>query len=73
MKDQYFGDVNDYRNYGPLPALQSQGNGSLLVAWMLTLDDGGRDGGRRSPDRLAVVVAITGPTAPHRRQQPRRS
>lgn len=48
MKDQYFGDVNDYRKYGLLRALQSSGDGSLLVAWMLTPDDGGRDGGLRS-------------------------
>lgn len=56
MKDQYFGDINDYRKYGLLRALQS-GGGSLLVAWMLTPDDGGRDGGSRSylddPDRWA--------------------
>ena len=48
MKNQYFGDVNDYRKYGLLRTLQSKGNGSLLVAWMLTPDDGGRDGGFRS-------------------------
>jgi hypothetical protein len=48
MKNQYFGDINDYRKYGLLRALQSNGAGSLLVAWMLTPDDGGRDGGLRS-------------------------
>lgn len=48
MKNQYFGDINDYRKYGLLRALQSSGDGSLLVAWMLTPDDGGRDGGFRS-------------------------
>jgi hypothetical protein len=48
MKNQYFGDVNDYRKYGLLRAWQSTGEGSLLVAWMLTQDDGGRDGGFRS-------------------------
>ena len=48
MKNQYFGDVNDYRKYGLLRALQSMHDGSLLVAWMLTPDDGGRDGGFRS-------------------------
>lgn len=55
MKDQYFGDINDYRKYGLLRALQSQGQGRLLVAWMLTPDDGSHDGGFRSylqdPDR----------------------
>jgi hypothetical protein len=48
MKNQYFGDINDYRKYGLLRALQSSGGDSLLVAWMLTPDDGGRDGGFRS-------------------------
>jgi len=43
MKNQYFGDVNDYRKYGLLRALQSTWDGSLLVAWMLTPDDSGRD------------------------------
>jgi hypothetical protein len=48
MKNQYFGDVNDYRKYGLLRSLQSTWDGSLLVAWMLTPDDGGKDGGFRS-------------------------
>ena len=48
MKNQYFGDINDYRKYGLLRALQSSWDGSLLVAWMLTLDAGGQDGGFRS-------------------------
>ena len=34
MKDQYFGDINDYRKYGILRALQSKGQRTLLVAWM---------------------------------------
>ena len=48
MKNQYFGDINDYRKYGLLRALQSKGGGKLLVAWMLTPDDGSRDGGFRA-------------------------
>lgn len=48
MKNQYFGDINDYRKYSLLRALQSTGDGSMLVAWMLTPDDGGRDGGFRT-------------------------
>lgn len=48
MKNQYFGDINDYRKYGLLRVLQSTGDCSLLVAWMLTPDDGSRDGGFRS-------------------------
>ena len=72
MKNQYFGDINDYRKYGLLRALQSTGDGSLLVAWMLTPDDGGRDGGFRSyledtptwanydPDLFAGVADLLG-------------
>ncbi|MGN2392963.1 hypothetical protein [Pelomicrobium sp. G1] len=48
MKNQYFGDINDYRKYGLLRALQSGGNSRLLVAWMLTPDDDTRDGRLRS-------------------------
>lgn len=44
MKDQYFGDVNDYRKYGLLRAIQSCGDLRLLVAWMLTPNDPSRDG-----------------------------
>ena len=40
MKDQYFGDISDYRKYGILRALRSKVQGTLLVAWMLTPDDG---------------------------------
>jgi len=48
MKNQYFGDVNDYRKYGLLRAITLATDWKLLVAWMLTPDDGGPDGGFRS-------------------------
>jgi hypothetical protein len=32
MKNQYFGDINDYRKYGLLRMLQSTSSGRLLVA-----------------------------------------
>ena len=48
MKDQYFGDINDYRKYGLLRTVQPRGEGRVLVAWMLTPDDGSRDGKFRS-------------------------
>ncbi|MBU2602243.1 MAG: hypothetical protein KKA32_08765 [Actinobacteria bacterium] len=44
MKNQYFGDVNDYRKYGLLRALQAPACLSLSVGWMLTPDDGSIDG-----------------------------
>lgn len=47
MKNQYFGDVNDYRKYGLLRAITLDTDWNLLVAWMLTPDDGGPDGGKR--------------------------
>jgi hypothetical protein len=44
MKNQYFGDINDYRKYGLLRAVILTTRLKLLVAWMLTPDDGGSDG-----------------------------
>ena len=44
MKNQYFGDINDYRKYGLLRSIIRAGGFRLLVAWMLTPDDGGTDG-----------------------------
>ena len=43
MKDQYFGDINDYRKYGLLRTLAGAGL-SVGVCWLLTCDDGGGDG-----------------------------
>lgn len=44
MKDQYFGDVNDFRKYGLLRALVLPGHMRLGVCWMLTEPDGRTDG-----------------------------
>lgn len=44
MKDQYFGDINDYRKYGLLRCIIGASELRLLVAWMLTPDDGSADG-----------------------------
>lgn len=44
MKNQYFGDINDYRKYGLLRAISSASEARILVAWMLTPDDGRTDG-----------------------------
>ena len=58
MKNQYFGDINDYAKYGLIRALHAEARLRVLVAWMLTRDernDGLRDGELRSyldePDR----------------------
>ncbi len=46
MKNQYFGDVQDYRKYGLLRHLTGSGRMSLGVVWMLTPDDEGTDGAK---------------------------
>jgi hypothetical protein len=44
VKDQYFGDVNDYRKYGLLRAILAGANVRLGVCWMLTAPDSRTDG-----------------------------
>lgn len=46
MKDQYVGDINDYRKYALLRALGSGCTNRIGVCWMLTPTDGRTDGGR---------------------------
>jgi hypothetical protein len=48
LKNQYFGDINDYRKYGLIRALQVEAQLKVLVAWMLTPNDQRRDGKLRS-------------------------
>lgn len=48
VKHQYVGDINDYRKYALLRALSAGGANRIGVCWMLTPDDGGTDGNRRS-------------------------
>jgi len=45
MKNQYFGDVNDYLKYGLLRCFSEAGL-RIGVCWMLTPDDGRSDGGK---------------------------
>jgi hypothetical protein len=47
VKDQYFGDVNDFRKYGLLRLLVIPDRLRLGVCWMLTAPDGKKDGNRR--------------------------
>lgn len=44
MKNQYFGDINDYRKYGILRIFSNNGQISTLVCWMLTPNDSRSDG-----------------------------
>jgi hypothetical protein len=46
MKNQYFGDINDYLKYGLLRRLACGGEMKIVVCWMLTPDDNRRDGRR---------------------------
>ncbi|MBN1356486.1 hypothetical protein JXA40_09535 [bacterium] len=46
LKNQYFGDINDYRKYGLLRAILATGNFKLLIVWMLTRDDKSSNGGK---------------------------
>lgn len=46
VKDQYVGDINDYRKYALLRALSSGGTNYIGVCWMLTPSDGRTDGNK---------------------------
>jgi hypothetical protein len=46
LKHQYFGDVNDYLKYGVLRGLSEVARLRVGIVWMLTPDDGRRDGSR---------------------------
>jgi hypothetical protein len=46
MKNQFFGDINDYMKYGLLRILSGGKRASAAVCWMLTPDTGGGDGKR---------------------------
>lgn len=61
MKNQYAGDINDFRKYAILRALATCGF-RVTVCWMLTPDDGG-------PDGRKVVVAIAQVDGLHHRYQ----
>lgn len=44
MKDQYFGDIGDYKKYSILRSLTKDGALTVVVCWMLTDNDGRSDG-----------------------------
>lgn len=46
MKNQYFGDINDYKKYSLLRHLTGNGEIETVVCWVLTDDDSGNDGRR---------------------------
>lgn len=78
MKDQYVGDINDYRKYALLRALSSDGVNRIGVCWMMTPSDGGVDGGKlaylQQPERHRHVdpelfeILADAASAPDRRR-----
>jgi hypothetical protein len=46
MKEQYVGDINDYRKYALLRVLAGEGETTIGVCWMLTPPDGRSDGNK---------------------------
>lgn len=46
MKEQYVGDISDYRKYALLRALSAGGANRIGVCWMLTPSDGSSDGNK---------------------------
>ena len=46
MKNQYFGDINDYKKYSLLRLLGGDGQIETVVCWVLTEDDSKTDGNR---------------------------
>lgn len=48
MKEQYVGDINDYRKYAMLRTLTADGENRIGVCWMLTPSDGSSDGSKRA-------------------------
>ena len=58
MKNQYFGDINDFRKYGLLRQLSAKGGLSTAVCWMLTPDAEGSTDGQKlayleQPDKFS--------------------
>jgi len=55
MKNQYFGDINDYKKYSLLRFLSRYGQIETVICWVLTHDDDGSDGNRvkylQQPDK----------------------
>jgi len=46
MKNQYFGDINDYKKYSLLRILSGHGHFKTSICWVLTQDDNRSDGSR---------------------------
>jgi len=46
MKNQYFGDINDYKKYSLLRILSGYGQIQTSICWVLTEDDTRNDGSR---------------------------
>jgi hypothetical protein len=61
VKNQYFGDINDYRKYGLLRLLTNRGEIRTAVCWMLTRDDESIDGNLTpltSAARYHIIMSV---------------
>src|ERR1035438_2178176 len=47
MKNQYFGDINDFHKYRILSAISQQTGSHICFVWMLTENDESNEGGKR--------------------------
>lgn len=54
MKNQYFGDINDYLKYGLLRVIAKKTGLRVAVCWMPTPDDGHTDG--KSSLRFSITL-----------------
>jgi hypothetical protein len=76
VKDQYFGDENDYLKYGLLRSLGMASGLGLGICWLRTADDRGRDGKfreylndpsryrRHDPQLFDALSRLADPTTP---------
>ena len=61
MKNQYFGDINDYRKYGLLLLLTNGEEIKTAVCWMPTAEDGPIDGNLTpltSAARYHIIMSV---------------
>ena len=58
MKNQYFGDINDYQKYGLLRTISRDTGLRLAVCWMLTPDDGRSDGKKTGYVDRPMISAV---------------
>jgi hypothetical protein len=66
MKNQYFGDINDYRKYGLLRIIADGGSLKIGVCWMRTPDDGGNHGSQTQYLKQQPGIEVCDPQLFHK-------